>query len=85
MNERENLVDITISAGLIKQTVAQIETLEEQKAQIIADMKDVFDSAKSQGLDVKILKRLISLRKKKQEDLIEEEELLEIYKKALEQ
>lgn len=85
MNERENLVDITISAGLIKQTVAQIETLEEQKAQIISDMKDVFDSAKSQGLDVKILKRLISLRKKKQEDLIEEEELLEIYKKALEQ
>jgi uncharacterized protein (UPF0335 family) len=77
--------ETTISAGLIKQVVSQIEHLEEQKAEILAQIKDVFDNAKSQGLDVAVLKQLIRMRRKKKEDLAMEEELLEIYRRALEQ
>ena len=73
------------SAGLIKQTVAKVENLEEQKAQILQDISEVFKEAKSQGLDVSVLKQLIRQRKKKREKLAEEEELLEIYKRALEE
>jgi uncharacterized protein (UPF0335 family) len=76
---------VTISAGLIKQTVSQIEHLEEQKMEIGIQIKEVFGNAKSQGLDVPILKQLIKQRKKKKEDLEMEEELLELYRQALEQ
>ena len=75
----------TVAAGLIKQTVAKIENLEEQKCQIQQDISDVFREAKSQGLDIIVLKQLIRLRKKKKEQVAEEEELLEIYRRALEQ
>jgi uncharacterized protein (UPF0335 family) len=74
-----------VSSVLIKQTVSQIEHLEEQKAEITTQIKEVFDNAKSNGLDVAILKQLIKQRKKKKEDIAKKEELLELYKRALEQ
>lgn len=74
-----------ISAGLIKQIVARVENLEEQKAQLAQEISEVFKEAKSEGLDVNVLKQLIRLRKKKKEQVAEEEELLEIYRRALEQ
>ncbi len=77
--------NISISANLIKQTVSQVEHLEQQKAEIASQIKEVFDNARSQGLDISILKQLIKLRKKKQEEVEMEEELLEIYRRALNQ
>ena len=77
--------NITVAAGLIKQIVSQIETLEERKTEILNDIKDVFAEAKAQGLDVPTLKQLIKDRKKKKEDLAEQEELLELYRRALDQ
>jgi uncharacterized protein (UPF0335 family) len=74
-----------VSAGLIKQVVSRIENLEEKKAEILNDIKDVFAEAKSQGLDIGVLRQLIKIRKIKKEDLEEAEELLELYKRALEQ
>lgn len=75
----------SVSASLIKQVVAQIEHLEERKAEILQEMSDVFREAKNEGLDVAVLKQLIKLRKKKKEQVEEEEALLEIYRKVLEQ
>lgn len=77
--------NITVAAGLIKQVVSQIETLEEQKATILSDIRDTYAEAKAQGLDIATLKQLIKLRKKKKEEIAEQEELLEIYRRALEQ
>lgn len=74
-----------VSAGLIKQIVARVENLEEQKSQLSQEISEVFKEAKSEGLDVNVLKQLIRLRKKKKEQVAEEEELLEIYRRALEQ
>jgi uncharacterized protein (UPF0335 family) len=75
----------SVSSALIKQTVSQIEHLEEQKSEIATQIKETFDNAKSNGLDVSILKQLIKQRKRKKEDIAEEEELLELYRRALEQ
>ncbi|MDR1289348.1 MAG: DUF2312 domain-containing protein [Holosporales bacterium] len=74
----------SISADLIKQAISRLETLEEKKAEILTDIKDTLAEAKSQGLDTSILRKLIKMRKMKKEDVEEEEELLEIYKRALE-
>ena len=75
----------SVSASLIKQVVAQIEHLEERKAEILQEISDVFREAKNEGLDVTVLKQLIKLRKKKKEQVEEEEALLEVYRKVLEQ
>lgn len=74
-----------VSAGLIKQIVARVENLEEQKTQLTQEISEVFREAKSEGLEVNVLRQLIRLRKKKKEQVAEEEELLEIYRRALEQ
>ena len=63
--------------------VDRIERLEEEKKGIADDIKDLYSEAKGQGFDVKVLRKIISLRKKSKEDRQEEEELLELYKSAL--
>jgi uncharacterized protein (UPF0335 family) len=80
-----NLTDVTVASGLIKQTISQVEHLEEEKADIVTQIKEVFEHARSQGLDVAVLKQLIKIRKRDPEDVSMEEELLEIYKRALEE
>ncbi len=75
----------SVSASLIKQVVSKIEHLEEQKTEISQEISDVFREAKNEGLDVTVLKQLIKLRKKKPEQVEEEEALLEVYRKVLEQ
>ena len=75
----------SVSASLIKQIVSQIEHLEEQKAEILQEISDIYRDAKNEGLDVAVLKQLIKLRKKKPEQVEEEEALLEVYRKVLAQ
>ena len=84
MLDTNEMDKFTVAASLIKQTVSRVENLEEQKAQRLQDMSDVFKEAKSQGLDIAVLKQLIRLRKKRKEQVAEEEELLSIYRRALE-
>lgn len=67
----------------IKALVERIERLEEEKAAIAADIKDVFSEAKSNGYDVKILKKLLSLRKQDAQKRAEEQAVLAVYMDAL--
>lgn len=68
----------------IKAFVARIERLEEDKANIMADMKEVYAEAKSMGFDTKILRKVISLRKVDKRERQETEALLELYLGAVE-
>ncbi len=63
--------------------VARIERLEEDKAGVAADIKEVYAEAKSMGYDTKILRKVISLRKKDSHELQEQEALLELYMGAV--
>ena len=47
------------------------------------NIKEVFAESKSSGFDPKIMKEIIKIRKMKNEDRIEQEELLDIYKAAI--
>ncbi len=73
----------SISKDRLKQFVERVEKLEEDKAGIAEDIKEVYAEAKSQGFDVKIMKQVIKLRKKDREQLEEEQNLLDLYKDAL--
>jgi uncharacterized protein (UPF0335 family) len=72
-----------VAALQLKSVVERIERLEEEKAGLSADIKDIYAEAKSQGFDVKILRQIIRLRKKEKQERQEEEELLDLYKAAL--
>lgn len=71
------------TADRLKNFIMRIERLEEDKKGIADDIKDVYGEAKSEGFDVKVLRKVITLRKKDPEELAEEEELLELYMSAI--
>lgn len=67
----------------IKAIVERIEKLEEEKAAISADIKDVFSEAKSNGFDTKILKKVLAIRKQDAHKRAEEQALMDVYMDAL--
>jgi uncharacterized protein (UPF0335 family) len=71
------------SAARLKSFIERVERLEEEKAGIAADIKEVFAEAKGTGFDVKIMRQVIRLRKMESADRAEQEELLDLYKRAL--
>jgi uncharacterized protein (UPF0335 family) len=72
-----------VSTDQLRSFIERIERLEEEKKGVSDDIKDIYNTAKDQGFDAKILRRVIALRKKSSRERREEEELLEIYLKAL--
>jgi uncharacterized protein (UPF0335 family) len=72
-----------VAAEELKQFVERIERLEEEKAAISGDIKDVFAEAKGRGFDVKAIRHIIRLRKKDHAERQEEEAILELYMQAL--
>jgi len=72
-----------IAADQLKSIIERIEKLEEEKAGIASDIKDIFAEAKGNGYDVATLRKVISLRKKDAAERDEEEYLLDTYKRAL--
>ncbi len=67
----------------IKALVERIEKLEEEKAAIAEDIKEVYAEAKGSGFDPKIIKKVIALRKQDAQKLKEEQALLATYMDAL--
>ena len=72
-----------IAADRLRSFVERVERLEEEKAALTADIRDVYAEAKSAGFDVKIVRQIVRLRKMEQSDRQEQEELLDLYKRAL--
>lgn len=72
-----------IAADRLRSLIERIEHLEEEKAAIASDVRDVFAEAKSAGFDVKIMRAVLKLRKMNAADRDEQEFLLETYRKAL--
>ena len=67
----------------LRSIVERVERLEEEKAAIASDIKDVFAEAKGTGFDVKALRSVIRLRKKDMNERREEEAILATYMNAL--
>jgi uncharacterized protein (UPF0335 family) len=67
----------------LRQTVERIERLEEEKAEVAAQIKEVYSEAKAFGYDTKVLRNVVKLRKKDRQEREEEESLLDVYMSAL--
>lgn len=73
----------TIAADRLRSFIERIERLEEEKAAIASDVKDVYAEAKGEGYDSKILRQVIRIRKMDRADRQEQEALLELYLSAI--
>ncbi len=71
------------TAAQLKSIIERIERLEEEKAALSEDIKDVYGEAKGTGFDVKVLRKIISLRKQDLSERQEQDALLETYMAAL--
>ena len=67
----------------LRQFVARIERLEAEKAELAADIREVYAEVKSFGFDTKVLRKIVALRKQDENERAEQEALLDLYMGAL--
>jgi uncharacterized protein (UPF0335 family) len=77
--------DVLTSAaqGRLRSIIERIERLEEDKAAVLADIKEVFLEAKGEGYDAKVLRKVVAIRKKDKAKRQEEEAILDLYLSAI--
>lgn len=74
---------VGIAGEQLRQFVARIERLEEEKAALAADIREVYAEAKGNGFDTKVLRQVVRLRKIDAAERQEFEAVLELYMEAL--
>jgi uncharacterized protein (UPF0335 family) len=83
-DDENNPQDIGGVAGQrLRSFIERIERLEEEKAALAEDVKEVYAELKGVGFDAKTTRKIVKLRKMDTEKRREEDELLELYKSAI--
>ena len=72
-----------VNGGQLRAFVERIERLEEEKKALADDIKDVYAEAKGNGFDVKVIRKVVSIRKQDRDKRLEEETILDLYLAAL--
>jgi uncharacterized protein (UPF0335 family) len=72
-----------IAGEQLKSIIERIERLEEEKKALAEDIKEVMAEAKGNGFEPKIIRRILSLRKRDRAEIDEEQTLLELYLQAI--
>ena len=72
-----------VTADELRQFIERIERLDAEKKDLAEQQKEVMAEAKGRGYDTKVLRKLISIRRRDANDIAEEEAILEMYKEAL--
>jgi uncharacterized protein (UPF0335 family) len=72
-----------IAADRLRSFIERIERLEEEKAGLTADIREVYAEAKGSGFDSKVMRQIVRLRKMDSSDRQEQEALLEVYRRAI--
>lgn len=72
-----------VSAERLQSFIDRIERLTEEKEAIAGDIKEVMSEAKASGFDVRVIRTILRLRKMDQSERSELEELVDVYKRAL--
>jgi uncharacterized protein (UPF0335 family) len=72
-----------VAVDQLKSIIGRVEKLEEEKAGISADIRDVFAEAKGNGFDIKAIRTIIKMRKLDASEREEQETILDTYLNAL--
>lgn len=74
---------MSVTAEELRQFIERIEQMNAEISDITETRKEVFAEAKGRGYDTKVIRKLIAIRKRRADDLAEEEAILDMYKSAL--
>ena len=85
MNDIQNSENIETKPkdNRLKSFIERIERLEEEKNNILSDIKEVYSEAKGIGYDPKIMRKILIIRKMDIDERLEQEALLDTYRNAL--
>lgn len=72
-----------VTADELRQFIERFEQLESEKKDVAEQQKELMAEAKGRGYDTKVLKKVVALRKRKPDEIAEEEAIIEMYKTAL--
>ena len=73
----------TVAADQLKAFNERIERLEEEKAALAGDLREVYSEAKGNGYDTKVMRKIVSMRRKDHAERQEEQAIMELYLQAL--
>jgi len=83
MSDTSSDMSYRVTADELRAFIERIERLDAEKKDLADAQKEVMAEAKGRGYDTKVIRKLISMRKRDAQDLAEEEAVLEMYKEAL--
>ena len=72
-----------IAGDILSAYIERIERLEEERKNLGGDIREVYAEAKGNGFEPKIMRKLVALRRMDKADRLEEEELLDLYRRAI--
>jgi uncharacterized protein (UPF0335 family) len=79
----ETIDTVGVAGDRIRSIIERVEKVEEEIKELMEAKKEIFLEAKGEGLDVKILKEILKLRKLDQDARDEHETLLDVYMRAM--
>lgn len=74
---------MNIAADQLRLFIERIERMEEERAVVAIDIREVYSELTSQGYDAKVVRQIVKLRKMSSDDRAEMEAILDTYKSAL--
>ncbi|WP_237476503.1 DUF2312 domain-containing protein [Lichenibacterium dinghuense] len=76
---------VGIAGERIRSFIERVEQIEEELKALNEGKKEVFSEAKGEGFDVKVLKEILKIRKQDKDQRDEQESLLDLYMRAMEE
>lgn len=73
----------SVTADELRQFIERAEQLAAEKKDIAEQEKELFAEAKGRGYETKVMRKVIALRKRKPDEVAEEEAIMDMYKSAL--
>lgn len=73
----------SVTADELRSFIEREEQLASERADLNTQSKELFAEAKGRGYDTKVMRKIIALRKRRADDIAEEEAIMEMYRAAL--
>lgn len=73
----------SVAGDQLQAFIERIERMEEEKAAIAGDIKEIYAEAKGNGFNTKVMRRIVNIRKQDANERLEQEVILELYMNAL--
>jgi uncharacterized protein (UPF0335 family) len=74
---------LSVSAEELRKFIERAGTLAAEKSNIAGHEKDLFAEAKGRGYDTRAIRKIIAIRRRKPDDVAEEQAVMDLYLSAL--